>query len=204
MTILVTYEDDENINIRGIDRVSPNTLISNISCSMVWMVRKSYVGGKLKKGLPINKQSLLKYIKIPSSPSKTYDCLRSDAIKHTFGVIEAAGWAIQPVWTVDSIGFIKLTKEWFDICGEFMKVTTGYVTNKEKFCELVKDAITDYIMAQKKPKKQALKDPMDLLPQLPYLPKPGEDLNCDLHSYVLALLDESDSDSDSDPMSIDF
>ena len=57
-------------------------------------------------------------------------------------------------------------------------------------------------MAQKQ-KKQALKDPLDLLPQLNYLPKPGEDLNCNLHSYVMALLDE-DSDSDSDAMSIDF
>lgn len=163
-----------------------------------------YVGGKVKKSLPISKQDLLKYIRIPSSPSKSYECLRSDAISHAFGVIDNAGWALQPVWTVDkdASGFVKLTKKWFDICGEFMKVPTGYVTDKEKFRELVKDAITDYIMAQKKPKKQALKDPMDLLRQLNYLPTPGEDLNCNLHSYVLALLDESDSDSDS--MEIDF
>ena len=203
MTILVTYEDDENINIRGIDRVSPNTLISNVSCTMVWMVCKTYVGGKVKKSLPINKQDLLKYIWIPSSPSKTYGCLRSDAISHAFSVIDNAGWALQPVWTVDKAsGFVKLTKKWFDICGEFMKVPTGYVTDKKKFRDVVQVAISEYIMAQKH-KKQALKDPLDLLPQLNYLPKPGEDLNCNLHSYVMALLDK-DLDSDSDSMSIDF
>ena len=202
MTILVHYNDDEMFHIKEIDRVSPFTLISNVSCILIWMVQKMYVGGKIKKSLPISKQDLLQYIWIPSSPSKTYKCLRSDAIRHAFGVISNAGWAILPVWTVDSIGFVKLAKKWFDICGQFMKVPTGYVTDKEKFCEYVKDAITNYIMAQKKPKKQALKDPLDLLPQLNYLPKPGEDLNCNLHSYVLALLDESDSDSDS--MEIDF
>ena len=151
---------------------------------------------------PNLQKKLLQYICIPTTPSKTYKKLHSDAIRHAFDVIDHAGWALQPEWTVDgSSAFVKFTKKWFNICTKFMKVPTCYVTDKKKFCDVVQVAISEYIMAQKR-KKQALKDPLDLLPQLNYFPKPGEDLNCNLHSYVLALLDESDSDSDS--MSIDL
>ena len=108
------------------------SLISNVACLMVWMIHKTFVGGKVKWSLPICKKDLLQYIRIPTTPSKTYKNLHSDAIKHAFGVINHAGWTLQPNWTVDgSSVFVKFTKKWFDICGQFMKVPTGYVTDKK-------------------------------------------------------------------------
>ena len=153
MTILVHYNDDEMFHIKGIDRVSPFTLISNVAGLLVWLVRKTFVGGKVKWSIPVCKKELLCYIRIPSKPLQTYKNLNSDAIKHAFGVLDYAGWTVQPDWTINGQGkFVKLTKDWFDVCTEFMKIPTGFVTDKKKYRDVVQVAISEYIMAQKRKK----------------------------------------------------
>ena len=118
MMVLVTDKDENNINIVGINRISPFTLISNVCCILVWMVQKLFVNGKVMKSIPICKQHVLQYIQTPNSPSKTYKNLQTDAIKHAFHVIKHSSWAIKLDWTADGASmYVKFTTKWFDICG---------------------------------------------------------------------------------------
>ena len=212
MTVYVTYkehEDENEVHVSGIDRVSRNTLISNVCCMLVWIVRKLFVHGKVIKFKTISKQDLIQNIRILGTPSKTYRNLRSDPIKHAYAAIERAGWTVKPDWTCrkGASKYVRFTTNWFKICDQFMKIPTGYVTNKVKFHRYVLDALIDYIMAQPTT-KQKLEDPLALLPQLDYFPQEGINLN-QISNMIMALtLDDTDSDSNSEsesaPLSMDF
>ena len=203
MPIYVSYTADNKVNVLGIDRVSKTTLFSNVSCILVWMTRNLYVNGEVNKSKTISKKQLLQYIQIPSTPSKTYKNLLSDPIKHAFGAIEHAGWTVHPDWTCrkGASNYVCFTKKWFNICDEFMAIPTGFVTNKEKLLDYVKEAIMEYIVSLPQP-PPSLDDPLELLPQLNSLPCPGEDLKGKLppsdYGYTMDILEDSDSDFDSD------
>ena len=203
MPIYVSYTDDNQVNVLGIDRVSFPTLISVVCGILVWGQRGLYVNGEVNKSKTISKQQLIQYIQIPSMPSKTYRNLLSDPIKHAFGAIERAGWTVPPDWTVrkGASNYFCFTTEWFKICDQFMTIPTGFVTNKEKIFDYVEEAIMDYIVSLPQP-LPSLEDPLALLPQLNSLPRLGEDLNGNvpqsLYDHTMAMLEDSDSDSDTD------
>ena len=216
MPIYVSYNTDDNqVDVLGIDRVSFPTLISNVCAILVWGQRNLYVNGEVNKSKTISKQQLLQYIQIPSMPSKTYRNLLSDPIRHAFGAIEHAGWTFHPDWTCrkGASNYVCFTKKWFNICDEFMAIPTGFVTNKEKLLDYVKEAIMEYIVSLPQP-PPSLDDPLELLPQLNSLPCPGEDLKGKLppsnYGYTMDILEDSGSgfDSDSGPepelLSMDF
>ena len=86
-----------------------------------------------------------------------------------------------------------------------MTIPTGFVTNKDKLLDIVMDKIMEYILSLPQP-PPSLEDPLALLPQLNSLPRLGEDLNGNvpqsLYDHTMAMLE--DSDSDSEPLSMDF